>query len=349
MSWKSSKLGSNFYRPNEFAKEYQELEAKLADDEGKPKYEIDVMILSCLSFPSLARYCDLLSKYSNKNTVIFVNSNYGVELESRVLESFFNSSSCVLSVLCDVEGRQLSSGSFALVNDCCRFYFGLTYASKQFNKTTSKHDTLMINLQRVQDVFEDEKSTLNAMLTQLEHTKVDEVVKFAPESSCDMALKVWEHVIPRISLNVISIVFEQFDYDKLLENSSSHFIFQDLVKELISICYAQCGEVNEKYMKAGIGKLCKDTNQQQSQIDFSKVVEETKSRKRQMDRSTINEYPEFLTLSFEASLLFLPPFGVPSTYFAVPADVFGSKIRYQLLELEFPIWLLLSSAHNKRL
>ncbi|SCU81374.1 LANO_0B02850g1_1 [Lachancea nothofagi CBS 11611] len=299
VSWKSSKLGSNFYRPNEFAKEFDDLESKLTDADGNPRYKIDIMVLSCLSFTSLDRYCDLLSKYSDQNTIVLMNANFGVQLEKLVLDRFFNSSSCILSLLCDVEGRQLSSGSYALVNDSCSFYFGLTYAGKDFTKNTNKNDRLMVNLESVKATFADDNSILNAMISQLQRTNVDEVVKICPSHSFEMALKVWEHIIPRISLNILSVVFEQFDYDKLLTNTSSKRIFQDLVKELVEICFTQCGSVVAKYMVPAFD-LNKCTDNLSSQIDFSRVVEETKSRKRQMDRSTINEYPEFLTLSFEA-------------------------------------------------
>ncbi|CUS25084.1 LAQU0S26e00672g1_1 [Lachancea quebecensis] len=302
VSWKSPKLGSNFYRPNEFAKGYEELGLKLEDTDGNKRYSIDVIILSCLSFPSLNRYCDLLSRYSGKQTIVLVDANFGVQLEKPVLDKFFGACACVLSVLCDAEARQLSSGSYALVNDSCKFYLGLTYACKGFKKQTSKHDRLSANLQCVQNTFSDENSTLNAMVAQLEGTNVDSIVKLAPEESCEMALKVWEHIIPRISLHILSIVFEQFDYDKLLENSSSRFIFEDLVRELSRICYAQCGEVSERYLKSKTAPRNSSTSTDDwiLELDFDKVLEETKQRKRQMDRSTINEYPEFLTLSFEA-------------------------------------------------
>lgn len=261
-----------------------------------------MIILSCLSFPSLNRYCDLLSRYSGKHTIVLVDASFAAQLEKLVLDKFFDTCACVLSVLCDVETRQLSSGSYALVNDSCKFYLGLTYARKGFNKQANKQDRLSVNLQCVQNTFFDEISTLNAMVAQLEGTNVDTIIKLAPEESCEMALKVWEHIIPRISLHILSIVFEQFDYDKLLENSSSRFIFEDLVRELSSICYAQCGEVSEKYLKSKSGPRNPSTSAEDwiSQLDFDKVLEETKRRKRQMDRSTINEYPEFLTLSFEA-------------------------------------------------
>ncbi|SCU77979.1 LAME_0A02872g1_1 [Lachancea meyersii CBS 8951] len=302
VSWKSSKLGSNFYRPNVFAKEFEDLESKLAETDGSAKYKIDVMVVSCLSFPSLDRYCKLLSKYSDKNTVVLMNANFGVELESLVLDMFFNCSSCVLSILCDVEARQLSSGSYALVNDSCCFYVGLTNIRKDVTNRSSKHDkhdNCRLNIDRVKEIMADEGSILNAVLAQVQQTEVEEIIKIGPDRSFEMAVKVWEHLIPRISLNILSIVFEQFDYDKLLANSSSRLIFEDLVTELMQICYKQCGSVVMKYMKASFD-ASKDSENIVTGIDFEKVVQETKDRKRQMDMFTINEYPEFLTLSFEA-------------------------------------------------
>ena len=41
-----------------------------------------------------------------------------------------------------------------------------------------------------------------------------------------MALKMWELLIPKISLNILSIIYEQFDYEKMLENKSTEIISQ---------------------------------------------------------------------------------------------------------------------------
>ncbi|SCU78211.1 LAFA_0A05512g1_1 [Lachancea sp. 'fantastica'] len=304
VSWKSSKLGSSFYRPNVFAKELQDLEPQLVDSEKNRKYKIDAIIVSCLSLPSLDRCCQVLSNYSDKDTVVLMNANFAVELENMAIDRFADCSCGVVSILCDVEARQLSSGSYALVNDNCCFYVGLTNMSSTKRQTmlnnVSKRNTILENVDKIRHIMLDRNSILNTVLAQIQHTQVEEIIIIDPDRSHNMALKVWEHIIPRISMNIVCIVFEQFDHDKLLANSSSRLIFEDLVKELMQICYLQCGKAVARFLKPegfdarnGVEKLV-------SSIDFQKVVQDTKDRKRQMDMFTINEYPEFLTLSFEA-------------------------------------------------
>ncbi|CEP63501.1 Osw2p LALA0_S08e03906g [Lachancea lanzarotensis] len=298
VSWKSSKLGSNFYRPNVFAKELEDLEPQLLNsDKTTRKYKIDAMIVSCLSLPSLDRCCQVLSNYSDKDTIVMMNANYAVELEDLAISRFANCSCGVVSILCDVEARQLSSGSYALVNDNCCFYVGLTNVRKT---PLTMGDQRQENVDKIRQIMLDRNSILNTVLTQIQHTQVEEIIIIDPDQSQNMALKVWEHIIPRISLNLVCIVFEQFDHDKLLANASSRLIFEDLVKELMQICYLQCGDAVSKYLNLKGFDTHMGMENLVSSIDFHKVVQDTKDRKRQMDMFTINEYPEFLTLSFEA-------------------------------------------------
>ncbi|SCU78560.1 LADA_0A06238g1_1 [Lachancea dasiensis] len=299
VAWKSSKLGSNFYRPNEFAKELDELQSKLVDSNGKLKYKIDIVVLSCLSIPALQRHCEVLAKYGDKDTVVLVDANFGVHLEKLVLDHFSNTCACTLSILCDVEGRQLSSGSYVLVNETCQFYIGLTYSHDDARSIGTQYEILRNNFEKVRNVLSDEQSTLNALLQQLQHTQVEAIITFTPDCSIEMALTVWEYIIPRISLNILSIVFERFDYDRLLANASTKLVFQDLVKDLINISFAHCGRVITKYMKMA-SEDCRAPIDLEADIDFEKIVEHTKIRKRQTDIFTVNEYPEYLTLSFEA-------------------------------------------------
>lgn len=85
-----------------------------------------------------------------------------------------------------------------------------------------------------------------------------------------MALKMWELLIPKISLNILSIIYEQFDYEKMLENKSTEIIFKDLVKELLGICFAQCGSKIARFL------LVK--SQGEEEINFGKIVEYCKGK-----------------------------------------------------------------------
>lgn len=284
VAWKSSKFGANFYAPNIFTKSIPELDEKLFDGQNI-RYAIDIMIIASISIDDLKTDCELLSKFSNLNTVVLISADFGCELEPIALEYFFGKCKCVMSIFCEVECRQLSLGSYTLVNDeQCVVQLGTSFMTENFNNDMK----LIDNEKLVQQEFLDENSNITRFNNLLKVTKWIEINKYF--SSTKMALKIWEMIIPKVSLNILSIILEQFDYEKLLETKSTERIFKDLVSELMEICTKQCGSQLEKY-------LCKDDL---STINYESIIDLCKEQKVNLANSTANEHPEYLSLPFEA-------------------------------------------------
>lgn len=294
VGWKSNRLGANFYTPNVFAKEVGELSHKMLDsDSGKCKYPIDIIIISGISIRQFAEKCKAVSKFANPNTVVLVNASFGCELEEVALDVFDNNCKCVISIACDVECRQLSLGSYALVNnDNCKVYLGLTYSSQSHfdGAVLSKNEACVR-----EELAKDSDSNTNRFLTQLTVTKWIKIQTFP--NPPEMAVKIWELIIPKISLNILSVIYEQFDYETLLKNKSNEIVFKDLVKELFDICYAQCKSEVQKFMTISGS----DGNHRGGKaIDYDKIVDYCKAKKKELVETTANEYPEYLSLSFES-------------------------------------------------
>lgn len=287
VGWKSSKLGANFYTPNIFTKDVKELSSRLINAaDGSCKYSIDIMIIAGISIESVKLNCLELSKFVTKETCILISADFGCELEEIVSRNIGNECNCILSISCDVECRQLSSGSYALVNDDnCRVYFGITYTSKNY----ADDDTLLNNEVKFHKEMNDKDSSLNSMIEKLTATPWIKVKKF--NDSQKMAIKMWESIIPKISLNILSIIYEQFDYDLMLQDKSIETMFKDLVRELFEICTAQChAEVVEYLLPPG---------NENERINFDSIIEHCRKKKIELITSTAHEYPEYLSLPFE--------------------------------------------------
>ncbi|GCE99375.1 hypothetical protein ZYGM_003863 [Zygosaccharomyces mellis] len=295
VGWKSSRLGANFYTPNVFAKEVGELSPKLLDPaSGKCKYPIDVIIISGISIGQFAESCKAVSRFANPHTSVLVNASFGCELEEVALNVFDKNCKCVMSIACDIECRQLSLGSYALVNDTnCKVHLGLTYSSQN----ESNKALLSRNESSVKEELELETDTNTTEL--IKQLTVTKWVKVHPHKDPqEMAVKIWEMVIPKISLNILSVIYEQFDYDNLLKNKSNEIVFRDLVKELFDICYAQCNANVETFMSEIDNNI--SSSGRNGTIDFNKIVDHCKSKRKELIKTTVNEYPEYLSLPFES-------------------------------------------------
>ncbi|CAI4615014.1 BCN_G0036380.mRNA.1.CDS.1 [Saccharomyces cerevisiae] len=286
VAWKSTKLGANFYTPNIFTKDIKELHHKLKHN-GANTYSIDIVLVSAISLQSFKTTCRLLSDYTNDNTTVLISTDFGCEMEPIAISYFGGKCKCVISISCEVECRQLSLGSYALVNDDqCVITLGLTYCDANFEA----NPTILENTKAASLELQGIKgSNVRRFLLGLTVAKwMKSKLILDPKQ---MALKMWELLIPKISLNILSIIYEQFDYEKMLENKSTEIIFKDLVKELLGICFAQCGSKIARFL------LVK--SQGEEEINFGKIVEYCKGKKLQLINSTANEHPEYLSLPFE--------------------------------------------------
>ncbi|QLQ79297.1 hypothetical protein HG537_0B06450 [Torulaspora globosa] len=288
VAWKSSKLGANFYTPNIFAKNAKELAPKLLDENRVCKYPLDIMLVSAISIEKLQENCKLLSKFVDERTIVLISADFGCELEKIAINAMGSRCRCVLSVACDVECRQLSLGSYALVNDDnCEIYLGNSYSAA----SCAKDSILYNNIEKVQEELNiGDNSSIARMVHQLEATKWIKVEQI--RDTKQMALRLWQLIIPKISLNILSIIYEQFDYEKMLENKSTEIIFRGLVHELLEICLAQCNSKVDEFVK-------RKSENNEVEIDFVKIIDHCKRKRNQLISTTANEYPEYLFLPFE--------------------------------------------------
>ncbi|EDO15345.1 hypothetical protein Kpol_1011p17 [Vanderwaltozyma polyspora DSM 70294] len=328
VSWKSNRLGANFYTPNVFTKNVSELNEKLLIND-ELKYNINLMIISAISLQSLEDNCKNLTPFINESTTILISCDFGVELEFIALKYFKSNCKCVLSICCNLECRQLSLGSYALVNDDnCSISIGLTYSN--FGCTnTNNDDTLdnsidlyLTNIEKVKlELANRSNSNIWNMLKFLENTKWISIQVF--EDSKLMSVNLWKFIIPKVSLNILSIIYEQFDYDLLLQTQSTEIIFKDLVHELMNIAFIQTQSMIEPFCNSSTKK-----------INFNEIIDVCKRKRDDLLNTTSTEYPEYLSLPFE-TYCFYHKFEFPAHILLYQPLLLSKKYKTQSSNLNF--------------
>ena len=338
VAWKSTRLGSNFYAPNIFVKDIDDLDEKLTykkrgSSVPECKYDIDIMIISAISIEMLETYCSKLGKFCNKDTIILIDSNFGCELEPLAIQQLNGYPyKCVMSIYSELECRQLSLGSYALVNDeHCLVRIGLSYmcgdASGNSRGATMHNEHAVAKELLIAD---DVDCKINRFIGLLRTTKWIKVKKYPNPRG--MASKLWESIIPKISLNILSIIYENFDYEKLLKTKSTETIFKDLVVELLGICYAQCHLLVSKYLKKeeppanGIFR--------EEDINFDAIIGYCQQQKISLNNTTVSEHPEYLSLHFEA-YCFYHRFEYPAHILLCQPLLLAKKYNVQCSNLNF--------------
>ncbi|CCC72026.1 hypothetical protein NCAS_0J00470 [Naumovozyma castellii] len=244
------------------------------------------MVISASSIESLKKHCQELSNYSTVNTTVLISADFGCELELIALEYFKNRCKCVLSILCEVECRRLYPGSYIILNeDHCILYFGSTYLAKHYRGDRA----IQKNYNNVHVELTKDSNTLN-IIKHVKHTKWIKTIML--ENPKDMALKTWENVFPKISLNILSIIFNRTDYEKLLQDKPSRDLFRDLVHELVDICYKQC---QAKLYFNGEAPYDKKKNS----INSDAIIKHYKQLKLDIKSSVIGKESLELSLPFE--------------------------------------------------
>lgn len=367
VGWKSTKLGANFYKPNIFTKNVEELIDKItvvkedltkSDVGGRVsicKYNIDIIIISSISLDKLKETCRDLKKFANPNTIILVSADFGSELELIALKEFGTNCHCVTSILTDVECRQLSLGSYTLVNDnYCKIKIGISYLMKNFPmglkadnikdeiKSNNLNKLLGNNLQKFQEICctEGNDNKLDKFIKMLQLTPWITIDKISNPTK--MSLLIWKNIIPKISLNLLTIIYEQFDYNKMLNVKSTNAIFQDLVIELLNICQVQNGYVIDKFIKREMlneslnsyGSSKSKINLTLDMIDFEKIISICNTRREQLNKSTVNEHPEYLSLPFE-TYCFYHRFEYPAHILLYQPLQLGQKYSINCSNLNF--------------
>ena len=180
----------NFYAPNIFTKDIHELDEKILSDNNKCKFDIDIMIISAISIDTFEENCLNLAKYVNPNTVVLLSSDFGCELETTVIKIFNGKCKCVMLISCEMECRQLSLGSYALVNDDnCVIFLGISYQTNHYSTDLALIENEKLVKQELQM-----KLTADTKLNKfIELLKVANWIEIETMlDSKQMALKLWD-------------------------------------------------------------------------------------------------------------------------------------------------------------
>lgn len=235
ISWESDKIGVSNYTPNVSINSCKELR----EVSSKRLKKINILVLDPLSMNDLKQDCQFLQKYIDNDTIIFICTNFGCELEPFVIENLNGKYKCVISVLCDSQFRQVAQNKFHIQDNCnvLDIYMGITYMSSNFKD--EMHILMSQNESSIQKQFSRIDSTLNQVINKLLDDWI--FVKKYETNTSTLPLLIWESIIPKISLNILLIVHEVYDYKKFLENKDVLKFYKNLVLELMNICCMQCG------------------------------------------------------------------------------------------------------------
>ncbi|CCE62693.1 hypothetical protein TPHA_0D00490 [Tetrapisispora phaffii CBS 4417] len=319
ISWKSTRLGANFFTPNIFAKTIEEVKEKtsMQNDSENKKYKSDIIVISGTSLDSFEKNCVELQPFCHPNTIVIVCSDFGVDLESTAKTIFKNNCKFVLSIYCAAECRQLSLGSFALINDQdCYFYIGNTTIKNDIIETDCE-PTAVLNLC---ENFYDDPIMLRfcKIITESKWVIVDFI-----KDSRKMSAIVWKHIIPKICLNILCIIYDKFEYNELLQNNSTKAIFEDLVDELMLISYKQCQIRIEEFF---------DPNK--NVINYNNIITYSNKKRQEICDTTSNEYPEYLSLPFEL-YCFYHKLEFPAHILLYQPIILGKKYNVSFSNLNF--------------
>lgn len=241
ISWKSDKLGSNFYTPNLFIKEIFN-DPNTISSRIRDSFKIDYVYISCDSIYEIDKICSSLNSVILDKTIVFVESNFAVDMDFHVYNYFkdkYFRDIVVISVLSDLEGRKLTSGSYMLLSDDISFYFGLSYMQNM----KSLNDDFLIYLKNVNYHFNKKESSLQLFIDAMNST--NETIIHLHKASLhtnEMALQIWNAIIPKIIFNIISIIYEDTEYVHFIDKNQSlaRDLSQNTLSELVKIAFHHC-------------------------------------------------------------------------------------------------------------
>lgn len=276
ISWKSTKSSSGSYKPNVTVNDFVALSKVYKT--GK----IDIIIISSQSISQFNNQLRSLERFIHDDITIIIDSNFAVELEILSLAKYPNATT--ISVVTDAEVKRLSVGSYLLMSESTSFKFGISY------DCDTKEKVLKENVNRYNNYSQDYGSNFKVLLEVLRRGDNMSSVDVILAENNVFGLLVWEWLIPKISLNILAIVFEHDSYDDLLENDSNAKVFRQLVQELMDIYFKQTnGGIIRSYI-----------SNDQKKPEYNAVVQRLKNRQRSLERSVGNKYPHCLTINYEA-------------------------------------------------
>ena len=273
--WNSLEDEEQEFIPDIFTDSIHKLEGLLLKRDGYIRYKIDVVIFSSVNIKSLCQDAKLLKKFLTNDTTIMVSSDYGCELEPIVIKYLSGCINCVLSILCDIKVEKVIKGSITYDRSYDhQVYIGLTYQIRNYENNNDLVKNSNNALMELNNSFLNSSTGCMVMLLKnIPRLKV--FLLFDPEL---MAKHVWTLIIPKLSVNILSCIFEQYDPLRLLENETTEPIIRDLIAELFKISqfqiYLPTACCPETKIKRKISKFISDlTNQYLNNVNSTPPVE----------------------------------------------------------------------------
>ncbi|EDO17488.1 hypothetical protein Kpol_1058p25 [Vanderwaltozyma polyspora DSM 70294] len=217
------------YTPDSYFESINDFISHHSIEDSNSRVTIDILIVSGMSPPLLQRNVSKLKPFITKKTTVLVSSDFGCELEPVVINIFEGTVKFVYSILTDIKFKSFAKGMITLLNvGAYDIYIGLSYQKNNYNENKLVTRNVIEGLTELE--FIDNEPVFESMVSKLRKTDwltVDII------SDCQsMANIVWDTIIPKIALTVLSCVFKQYDITNVLQNPSIEGIYNDLVKEL---------------------------------------------------------------------------------------------------------------------
>lgn len=239
-SWNSERTGNQVFKN---IVTYQSIDQLL---KVKPiNIEYDLILLSVSDFNETKILCQKLKPKTHLETLVLVDASFGVYFEGLILE--FLPHLMVLSVLCDPDIKLIKKFNYQIINE--PEYFTVRVGFSCFPLYDYFNDEKLIAQKTLESngFLSGLNTTLDQIMENLDGLKL---IKHQTrlvnsqgknDDSCQSLCSfIWINCLKKISLEVMSIIFEEFNYEHFLTDLSIRPIFSDLVKELLEIA-TKCG------------------------------------------------------------------------------------------------------------
>jgi len=207
----------------------------------------DLIIISISSFKYIESLLILLTNKVNEKTLFLIDANYGVCLESLILDYFPYST--VLSCCCNIDIKIVGNSRFQILNYeneneiSISIGFSCFPLNGKFEKDFANEDLILTKISESNNYLNESNTILEKILNKQLQLKFNKYIQedLSPipnkdnvqlQSYCSL---VWFNCIKMISFDVLSVIFEEFDYSNFLNNDKIAPIYSNVIQELITI------------------------------------------------------------------------------------------------------------------
>ncbi len=201
----------------------------------------DLVLFAIADTAQPATLCQKLKSCLKNDSLILVDASYGVCFEVLILNELPNAT--VLSILCTADVKLIAKSEYQVLHETqsynvrvgfsCFSLSGLCEETLLLSKIVESNKYLSLQNSRLDHIM---NSLAKIRLVKyLNHTIFARSNLRNNEEGQSFGSYIWFHCIRRIALEVISITFEEFDYQNFNNNKTTAQIVPNLVHELITI------------------------------------------------------------------------------------------------------------------